>query len=336
MTTDDGPISTFVPVHRRRWVLAPVVVGLLLLSGCSGSGAAGGTDLSAAEDTVAAEAGGAAPGDAGAGEELAPGSASSTERMVVKDGELLLRTEDPVAAAAQVATTVERLGGRVDSREIQAGFEGAPGSASLTVRVPAESLDEAVADLGTLGEVERYRESTRDVTDAVVDLDARIEAGEASVARVEEFLARAQDATELLATERELSQRQADLESLKAQRAALAGQVAMSTLSVSLAAPGGAVVERPGPRTFGDGLSAGWRALWSALRGLTVVVGVLLPWLALAAIVTVAVTIPLRMTRARRTPPTPPAPPAPPPPQQPVPPAAPAGDPTPVGAPPQP
>jgi len=309
-------------LRRRHVALLLAASAVLLASGCSASGGAAGDTggVGAAPETAAA----ADQAGAGTGQEAAAATAGA-DRMVVKDGQLDLTADDPLAVAAQVATIVGGEGGRVDQRELQAGFEGAPGSALLTVRVPAESLDRTVAAVGALGEVAHYRESTRDVTDAVVDLDARIEAGETSVGRVEQFLAQARDTSELLATERELSQRQADLESLKAQRAALADQVSMSTLSVSISARGGVVVERPGPRTFGDGLARGWDALWAALRGFAVLVGVLLPWAALAGLITAALAVPLRMVRARRTPPAPPAPP-----QDPLPPA-PLGDPAPVG-----
>ena len=245
---------------------------------------------------------------------------------MVKNGEIYVTVEDPIVAAGRVAGLVDELDGRVDSREQDAGTAGRAGSASMTVRVPASALDEAVDEIGALGDVVRYTESSEDVTDVVVDLDARIESAEASVDRVQEFLDRAADTTDLLATERELATRQAELESLRGQRAALADQVSMSTLYVSLTAPGDAVIENPGPKSFTEGLGTGWDALWSTLKAVAVVVGVLLPWLAVAAVITVAIVAAVRFRR-RHTPPPPARPPFV------GPPAPPAPVPTPVPAP---
>lgn len=295
---------------RRRVGALAILAGLALtVAGCSASGSDAGTaEAPQAADGAGAGYDDAAPGDAGGAAEAA-GSAgaalATTERQIVKNGEIYVTVDDPIAAAGAVADVVDRLGGRVDSREQDAGSEGRAGSAVMTVRVPADALDDAVDSVGELGEVVRYTESTKDVTDAVVDLDARISAAETSVDRVQEFLDRAANTTELLATERELSTRQGELESLRAQRQALRDQVSMSTLYVSLTAPGDAVIERPGPDTFVDGLGTGWRSLWNTLRTFAVVLGVLLPWLALAAVVATAVVVPTRRRRSRRTPPPP-------------------------------
>ena len=65
-----------------------------------------------------------------------------------------------------------------------------------------------------------------------------------------------------------------------------------------------------GPDGFLDGLATGWRALVAALGAAVVVLGVLLPWLAVGALVAAAVLVPLRLTRRRAAVETPaPAPP---------------------------
>jgi hypothetical protein len=100
-----------------------------------------------------------------------------------------------------------------------------------------------------------------------------------------------------LAAEDALSKRQQELESLQSQRALLADQVELSTLTVHLVPFG--VAPPGGPDGFLDGLATGWRALTTALGAAVVVLGVLLPWLALGAVVTTAVLVPIRLTRRR-------------------------------------
>ena len=84
---------------------------------------------------------------------------------------------------------------------------------------------------------------------------------------------------------------------MQSQRALLADQVELSTLTVHLVPFG--VAPPGGPDGFLDGLATGWRALVDALSAAVVVLGVLLPWLALGALVTAAVLVPIRLTRRR-------------------------------------
>jgi Domain of unknown function (DUF4349) len=158
-----------------------------------------------------------------------------------------------------------------------------------------------------------------DVTSTAVDLDARISALQASVARLQALIEGAASTQALLEVERALSERQEKLESLQSQRALLADQVELSTLTVHLEPAG--VAPAGGPDGFLEGLGTGWRALVTVLGAAVVVLGILLPWLAVAALVTGAVLVPIRMVRRRTAvaapatataAPAPPAPPAPP------------------------
>ena len=58
-----------------------------------------------------------------------------------------------------------------DQRDQTAGTGSEAGSASMTIRVPAASLEDAVTELGALGKVSRYTEKTQDVTGTVVEVN---------------------------------------------------------------------------------------------------------------------------------------------------------------------
>ena len=300
-----GPSTAPSLSPRSRPSRIPVLVAVLaivgvVVAGCSSNGASG-SDQPVAQGGGAGWAGADSAGAAnGSAAVTAAPAASDGQRQVVRNGELYLTVADPLAAADRVAQIADRIGGRVDERQQDAGSDGAAGSASMTIRVPTSSLDATVAELHTLGDVTRYQEKAQDVTGTVVDLDARITAAQTSVDRVQGFLEHTSTTTELLATEQALSQRQAELEQLRGQRAALADQVAMSTLYVLLTAPGHPAIAAPGPRSFAAGVGLGWRSLLTALRGVSVALGVLLPWLVLGAVLAAAIIVPIR--RRHRTP----------------------------------
>jgi Domain of unknown function (DUF4349) len=289
---------------------------MALLVGCSGSG----TD-SGSSDGGGAGGDAAVPGEA----EGAPGSAvdgdTDEERQVVTTARASLSVEDPADGAQQVSELVESVGGRIDERTEQAasGENGLQGAfADLVVRVPSDELTGLLADLEEVGDVDSVSVSRSDVTAQAVDLDARISALQSSVARLQELMEGAGTLQALLAAEQALSDRQAELESLQSQRAQLADQVELSTLSVHLEPFG--VAPAGGPDGFLDGFGTGWRSLVTVLAAAVVVVGILLPWLAVGALVTGGVLVPYRWMRRRAAAKTPAASPSPAPAPQPMPP----------------
>ena len=283
---------------RRSSSTAVLALALALLLGCSAStgGDSGSAEGGAGGGVVAPEP--VTPG----GPEAAPGVPGDPDpdRQVVTTASASLAVEDPADGAQRVSELVESVGGRVDERTVQAGsgddgIEGA--AADLVVRVPASALTGVLADLEDLGDVGTVSVSRSDVTTTAVDLDARISALQSSVGRLQALMDGAATTEALLSAEKALSERQERLESLQSQRALLADQVELSTLTVHLEPFG--VSPAGGPDGFLDGLGTGWRALTSALGAAVVVLGVLLPWLVVAAVVAAVVLVPLRMARRR-------------------------------------
>ena len=269
-------------------------VAVVLVVGCSGSsdgessGAQGGGGAGAVADE------GGAAGDDG-------GAAVDADRQVITNASASLAVDDPAEGAQRVSELVEAAGGRVDERTEQAATgDDQDASADLVLRVPADALTDVLADLEELGEVASVSVSRSDVTGQAVDLDARISALQTSVTRLQALLDEAPTTEALLAAEGALSGRQEQLESLQSQRALLADQVELSTLRVHLQPPG--VAPPGGPDGFVDALGTGWNALVSTAGAAVVALGVLLPWMAVAAVLAVAVVVPLR--RARRSAPT--------------------------------
>ncbi|PRZ07664.1 uncharacterized protein DUF4349 [Isoptericola sp. CG 20/1183] len=288
---------------RRAAAAAVAAVLTLGLAGCSGSGAdsAGEADagVSAAEDAAGEAA-------AVADETAATDGEASTvvDREVVVTGHVTLVSENPSTTSAELVRLVEQAGGHVEERHESPGEEGSSGWAELTVRVPADRTSSAVDALRDLGTVQDIEMSSADVTSQGQDLDARISALTTSTDRLSELLASAGSTEDLLEVERELSQRQAELDSLAAQRDALSDQVAMSTLYVRIDAPAAQLTAPRGG--FTGGLATGWNTLVASVETIVLVLGFLLPWLVVAAVVFTG----YRLVRRRRRTDAPPSGPA--------------------------
>ena len=284
LAATDAVLAPRRRLGRLAATIAACALLLLVFAGCSAgagmsSAPGGGADGAASGD----DAGGAEDGDG-----------SEADRSIVVEGWMSLTVDDVAAASADAQRIAAGAGGRVDGRDESAS--GDQGWSTLVLRVPAETLDGVMRELGELGDVDRMTTTSSDVTDAVRDVDARVRALEATLERLKSFQSETSTVGDLLEVEREVSDRQAELEKLRAEQASLDDRVQFSSLTVELHSEGAAA---PAPDTFGDGFVAGWDALIAFTGVALVVLGAILPWLIVIGGVTVAVLWVVRALRRR-------------------------------------
>ncbi|WP_231992237.1 DUF4349 domain-containing protein [Mycobacterium sp. ACS4331] len=226
----------------------------------------------------------------------------AVKRDVVKTASMVLTVPDTSAAADQAAVIAEDSGGRVDSRTEDAGSGSGRASSSVVLRIPADRLDEVLRRLKELGVVESTETRADDVTAQRVDLDARIRALQTSVDRLLAIMRDAADPEALIAAENALSQRQAELDSLRAQRTQLGEQVDYSTVNVNFIAE---QIGGPAPQRYSGFLGEvhrGWDALVGLVKDLVLLLGWWLPWLGalvVAAALVYGVVVVLRQALRR-------------------------------------
>lgn len=279
------------------------------------------SDVKITEDAVgapeiAADSAAGRAADAALGSDAAISSIDSAGRDIIASAWASVLVDDVRGAAEEVAQSATSRGGYVESLSLGTGqvsgmpIDALPGSAEttsetaqtgwITVRVPAADLTAVMAELEQIGEVTSSTVDRYDVTDQVVDLEARIEAAQASVDRLLALVAQAESVADLIAAESALAERQATLESYQQQLESLEDQVAMSTLSVTLEVRHDAVDANPAG--FWDGLVAGWNGLIATLNGIVVALGFLIPWIAVVAVVGAVVWGVVVLVRRRRRP----------------------------------
>ncbi|MFM9920398.1 DUF4349 domain-containing protein [Lacisediminihabitans sp. H27-G8] len=277
---------------RRILVTTLLLVTALGLAGCTASA---GSVQSDSSGSSIARAPVIAPEKAAGTVDTA--STPTSPRSVITTGTLSITVDEPSVSAEKAVTITDAAGGHVDGRTEHPTTDGVPGSAQLVLRIPATRLDAALTELKKLGRVENVSLSAQDVTGQSQDLAARITALSTSVDRLIELMSRATTTADLISIETVLSDRQANLESLQAQKRGLDDQVDLATLTVDFGTVTTAPV-RP-PATFLSGLIAGWGSLVAFLSGLLVVVGVALPWIACAAILAALAVYVVRRRRTR-------------------------------------
>lgn len=301
---------------RRGVALAGVMLATVgMVAGCSGGGdsEAGDADGGFGGQVTAGDTESRmdAPAQGSAAREGAPGAVSdglrtanrpaAAGRAVIRRGEIAIVTEEMNRARIDIEDLLGEHGGYIDSEDTVNDRRGRPESSVLVLRVPEPSFDEVMQELAGIGRTKAAERTSEDVTAELVDVESRVATQEASLARLRGFLNQASDVDDMIRIESEIAQRQADLESLKAQQKYLRDHTAMSRVTVRLRTP---AAPPPPPaeeeQGFLAGLGSGWTALQAVLVGVATVAGALLPFTVAFVLVGVPLWLLVRSIRRRR------------------------------------
>jgi hypothetical protein len=165
----------------------------------------------------------------------------AVDRLVIKNAELAIVVNDPKADMARISQLAVEFGGYVVASNLYQSYYG-PNSievpeATITIRVPSERLDEALAQIkeGSV-EVDHENVSGVDVTSEYVDLQSRLAAKEAAEEKLLEILEDAENAEDVLAIYLQVQSIQTEIEVLKGQIKYYEESAALSSINVRLIA----------------------------------------------------------------------------------------------------
>lgn len=181
----------------------------------------------------------------------------------------------------------------------------------VTVRIPADRFDDALARFQKLGAVRELTTNTDDVTSQLVDLRARLRHYRAVEERLLSFLDKANTVAAALAVQDRIDQTQLMVEQIEAQIKQLDETVAYSTLSVSLSEKGAASTAIDGSDGFWGAITHSLRLVGDGFRWIGVALGAALPFLAVFGCAGAVVFFLVRRFSRRRRHDRPSAPPSP-------------------------
>lgn len=149
------------------------------------------------------------------------------------------------------------------------------------IRVPVEKYDAFLAGLNSLGFARSRSETSDDVTEAYVDLDARIRNKKKLEERIIAMLEdRPGKLTDLMEMERELSRVREEIERMEGRMRVLTDQTSLATVKLSVSEE--ATYEPPAAPTLGDRIAASWGGSLGLLRslgaGIVIAAVALVPW----------------------------------------------------------
>lgn len=194
-------------------------------------------------------------------------------RQLIVEAWVSLEVNEIDATVRQVEALAAQRGGWMESAEIFG--EGGYRSASLRVRVPADDLDNAMDALRGLGRVVDEGISATDVTERLIDNEARLEAWHIQEERLVDLLEDAPTVEDIIQIERRISEVRSDIEHVEATQRNLTNRVATSLITVNLQLPGRFAADPPhGSLTlFAGDPSATAQTITARVEGLNGYVG---------------------------------------------------------------
>ena len=233
----------------KKKVLACVLSGILAVSifGC-GSKSMMATESavadSAAYDDMAYDSGYDTTASASA-EEAGSGAVTSengieevqeTDRKLIRNVNLSLQTKEFDTVLDNMSQKIKDLGGYIQDSSVWGSSSdySSSRSASYTLRIPSDKLDEFIDVVETLGNVTYKNESVDDVTLRYVDVNSHKKALETEQERLLALLEKAENVEDIITIENRLSDVRYELENYESQIRLLDNQIDYSTVYVDI------------------------------------------------------------------------------------------------------
>ncbi len=159
-------------------------------------------------------------------------------KKVIRNAAMTAESKNFDDALAEIEESLEALEGYVESSELTGkAFTGQTGGnrcAVLSMRIPAERLDEFLEKTGTLVNVVSSSTTAEDVSSQYYDIEARLSVLETERQVLEEMLAKSNSVSDMITVEIRLYDVIYEIESYKTQLKLYDSMVAYSTVKLTL------------------------------------------------------------------------------------------------------
>ncbi len=227
----------------RKFSIA-LLIFTLLLAGCSASSRnySPSDQMGVVTEMMQVEAPASAPlAEGEKGSYALDQTATSTERLVIKNGSLSMAVDDPLISRDNIARMAEAMGGFVVSADMyqQTLSNGIQvPQVSMTIRVPSERLDEALTTIKAETDQPIINENlnSQDVTAEYTDLNSRLINLQAAEKQLQEIMDDANRTEDVLAVYSQLVSVREQIEVIKGQMKYYEQSADLSAISIQLIA----------------------------------------------------------------------------------------------------
>ena len=221
-------------------------------------------------------------------------NAAAQVEKIIRSASFTVKTADYDADLQKIQDLAADMGGRVEY--LSSNGDAASGqtrSASLTLRIPAQRLDEFLTGAQGVGTITGMTQQMEDVSDSSYDTQTRLKTQQEKLARLQEMMASAQDVSDLIEIESAIADAQYYIDRYTGTLKAYDSKVDFSTVHVTVRET---KVTETKEVSLGErivtGIGDSFREFGWFLEDMVIFLAAALPWIiALAAVVIVAVLI---------------------------------------------
>ena len=232
---------------RKQFILIALAV-LLLVSGCGAkhasyvSAPAAAAEMAYADDyeyyaeAPAAAAYGSSNSMASYEEkkpEPEPEQAAEYGKKIIYNGYMTIRADDPSEALNSIKVMCESAGGYLSSSYSRTNGNGSA-YATATFRIPADKLEQFMADIATVGEQTESNISSDDITQSYYDIQARLNSAKAEEQQLLALYDKCESIEDILKVREQLASVRSQIESYQATINVWNSQVSYATLELTI------------------------------------------------------------------------------------------------------
>lgn len=170
--------------------------------------------------------------------ESAQDSVVLDERKLIKTVDMTVETKEYDVLMTELKNRVSQLGGYIEHMDTYNGSSyshyRSSRSASMTIRIPKDKLNEFVETVSGISNVVRRSDNVEDVTLSYVDMESRRNTLQTEQERLLALLAKAESIEDIITIEDRLSTVRYQLESMESQLRTIDNQVDYSTIYLSI------------------------------------------------------------------------------------------------------
>ena len=216
------------------------------------------------------------------------------EKKIIRTASMTIATQTFEDSLNALKSACEGQNGWIESSSENVNNATGLRTAYLTLRIPQSALDAYIAGTEGLGRITSRSESAQDVTESYQDTAARLETQKALMARLQALITESADLSDLLELESQIADTQYQIDRLQASLNSTDRQVSYSTVNITLKEE--KTVELTDTTvSLGDRIKSaivtGINALESFLADMLVFLVAALPFIAIVAVVVIAVKI---------------------------------------------
>lgn len=158
-------------------------------------------------------------------------------RKLIQKAYISVETENLDELLSNVENRVSELGGYIENSEIYNGSNYSNNryrNADMIIRVPANSFDSFIDNVGKISNIISSQKTVDDVTLKYVATESRVNALKAEESRLIELMAQAENLSDLLTIEERLTEVRSELESVTSTLRVLENQVDYATIELTV------------------------------------------------------------------------------------------------------